>query len=256
MAASEKLRVLIAEDNPGDVAILEHILTGTKTEIRHTNSLESLRKDGRVWDPDVILLDLHLEDSQDFMVTARTVVSLFPNIPVVAVTSLDEKDYALRALQAGVSAYLIKGTLSGQDLMKHMQEAIARKKAQYRSMQTAVSQDELRVMVKEAIEAALGEEPEPEETPIRTVALAIAAVLTLLAATGGWAYAQLNKVEKQRQEIRQKSPEDLRDEKFQEFQKLREQHMEARMRWEASGEIGPKPEKPPRLLQLEQELAQ
>jgi len=255
MAESEKLRVLIAEDNPGDVAILEHILMGTGTELRHTNSLEGLREDGRVWDPDVILLDLHLEDSQDFMVTARTVVSLFPTIPVVAVTSLDEKEHALRALQAGVSAYLIKGTLSGQDLMKHIQEAIARKKAQYRSMATAVSQDELRAMVKEAVEAAMGDEPEPE-TPKRTVALAVLAVVTLLGATGAWAYSQFNEAKKQREEIRRKSPEDIRDEKFQEFQDLRNEYMDARMRWEASGEVGPKPKKPPRLLQLEQELAQ
>lgn len=255
MAESEKLRVLIAEDNPGDVAILEHILSGLNTELRHTKSLEQLREDGRVWDPDVILLDLHLEDSQDFMVTARTVVSLFPTIPVIAVTSLDEKEYALRALQAGVAAYLIKGTLSGPDLMKHIQEAIARKKAQYRSLATAVSQDELRAMVKEAVEAAITEEPEPA-TPMRTVVLAVLAVLLVLGGTGAWAYFQFAKVEEQRKEIQRKTPEDLQSEKFQEFQELRNEHMDNRMRWEAAGEIGPKPKKPPRLLQLEQELAQ
>jgi len=255
MVDSEKLRVLIAEDNPGDVAILEHILAGLNTELRHTRSLKQLREDGHIWDPDVVLLDLHLEDSQDFMVTARTVVSLFPTIPVIAVTGLDEKEFALRALQAGISAYLIKGTLSGSDLMKHIHEAIARKKAQYRSLTTAVSQDELRAMVKEAVEEALTDEPEPP-TSMRTVILAVLAILLLLGGTGAWAYFQLAKIEKQRKEIHRKSSEDLRAEKFQEFQELRQEHMDNRRQWETGGEVGPKPKKPPRLLQLEQELAQ
>lgn len=255
MAEPRKLRVLFAEDNPGDVALLEHILTGVDVELRHSPSLKKLRVDGRTWDPDVILLDLHLEDSQDFMVTARTVVSLFPTTPIIAVTSLDDKEYALRALQAGVSAYLIKGTITGPELVKHIHEAIARKQAQYRSLTTSVSQEELRGMVREAVEGALTEEPEPE-TSMRTIALAFLTVLFLLGGTGVWAYFQFAKVDQERKALQKKTPADIKAEKFQEFQKLRDEYLEARLKWEASGEVGPKPEKPPRLLQLEQELTQ
>jgi len=259
MPGTEKLRVLIAEDNPGDIALLGHILTDFAVDLRHVASLEELKEKARSWDPEVVLLDLHLEDSQDFMVTARTVVQMFPHLPVLAFTSLEGEEFALRALQAGIAAYLIKGTVSGSDLMRVIREAQARKRAQHLSV-SGLNMDQFQKMVKAAVNEALTApepEPDPEESKSSTRAI-VAIVITLvglLLGSGAWGYNEISKVRQEKKE-RETSPEEKRDDLFLEFQNLRKAHLEAVMRWEDGGEIGPKPKKPTRLIELERVLAQ
>lgn len=256
MSEKNPLRVLLAEDNPGDVAILEHILTGIEIELRHCASLTLLKEHGKTWDPDVVLLDLHLEDSQDFMVTARTVVSFFPHIPIVALTSLDNEEFALRALQSGISAYLIKGTLSGEDLMKDIRKAQARKRAQQTSLPPSLRQNELRELLHEAVNTALtGPEENVEKLSPKAIAFGTLFTLFLLGGTGGWGYHKISKI-RNAPEPTEEVQKDKRDMLFQEFEDLRNQYAERRHRWEVLGKKGSRPERPARLLQLEQELAQ
>ena len=252
------LRILLAEDNPGDIEILEHILTGMAIELRHTASLKELEQQGKIWDPDVVLLDLHLEDSQDFMVTARTVVTLFPHVPILAFTSLDDETFALRALQAGLSSYLIKGTLSGAGLMRAIKEAQARKRSQHLSVSPTLNQENLRSVVQAAVNSALqeSEESKDSEDPFSKamIALVISLILLLLGGIGAWGYYRIHQVRDAPDPI-EEVQKDKADALFQEFQQLREEHLELRVRWENQGKTGPRPEKPVRLLQLEQELS-
>jgi len=252
------LRVLLAEDNSSDVAILEHILTGMDIELRHCPSLAELERQGETWDPDVVLLNLHLEGGQDFMVTARTVVSMFPNVPVLAFTNLDDEAFALRALQVGLSMYLIKGTFSGADLMRAIKEAQARKHALHCSLPPTFRREDLQEMVQEAVQVALrkhGKPARPERaTPLGTVLGVIVVVLLLLGGAGAWGYYQIRKIRtdpKPDKEIQQ----DKKADQVQEFQRLRNAFLKKQTHWESGGKLGVPPKKPERLLQLEQELA-
>jgi DNA-binding NarL/FixJ family response regulator len=249
------LRVLLGENNPSDVAILEHILTEMSVELRHCSSLVELEQHGKTWDADVVLLDLHLEDSQDFMVTARAVVALFPNIPILALTTLDNEEFALRALQAGLSRYLIKGTLSGADLMRTIKEAQARQRALQLSLPPTFNQDDLREMIHEAVRTALSEPKEPKErSSAGVIVLVLATVLVLVGGTIGFGYYQIQQAKNARKPAK-KTQQDKKADQFQEFQSLRNAHLKKLTRWETGGKLGPAPKKPERLVQLEEELA-
>jgi len=209
------LRVLLGESNPGDVAILEHILTEMSVELRHCNSLADLEQHGKTWDPDVVLLDLHLENSQDFMVTARSVVALFPNIPILALTSLDNESFALRALQAGLSRYLIKGTLSGADLMRTLKEAQARQRALQLSLPPTFNQNDLREMIQDAVRTALSEPDDPKEkSSVRIAVLVVVSVFLLLGGAVGWGYYQIQQAHDARKPAK-KTEQDKKADQFQ-----------------------------------------
>ena len=57
--------------------------------------------------PDVVLLDLKLEDGEAFDLI-NSLRRQFPNVPVLVLSQHDEKFYAERALQAGARGYVMK----------------------------------------------------------------------------------------------------------------------------------------------------
>jgi DNA-binding NarL/FixJ family response regulator len=57
--------------------------------------------------PNVVLLDLQLEDGEAFDLIA-SLRRQFPNVPVLVLSQYDEKFCAERALEAGAQGYLMK----------------------------------------------------------------------------------------------------------------------------------------------------
>jgi DNA-binding NarL/FixJ family response regulator len=57
--------------------------------------------------PDVVLLDLKLEDGEAFDLI-HSLRRQFPNVPILVLSQYDEKFYAQRALQAGAGGYVMK----------------------------------------------------------------------------------------------------------------------------------------------------
>lgn len=147
--SGETLRILVAEDEIEHITILRRMLVGQKAELKHVDTLEKLLTQATVWGPDVILLDLRLDATSDFMVTARTVVSHFPAVPVIAWTAIDDEEAAMRALRAGLAAFITKGTLNGNDLIRKIREAIARSEGPGKTMMTGNVQDIMREAAKE-----------------------------------------------------------------------------------------------------------
>jgi len=125
---NKKLNILLIEDNRADVRLIEELLKTSK-EIqfelesypRLSDSLNSLKTK----DYDIILLDLTLPDS-DRESTLERVLSITNTYPIIILTGLDDKEFALESLQKGAQDYIVKGELNETNLMRAILYAIER----------------------------------------------------------------------------------------------------------------------------------
>jgi Lrp/AsnC family transcriptional regulator for asnA, asnC and gidA len=74
---------------------------------------------------DIILLDLILPDS-DRESTLERVLNFTDAIPIIILTGLDEKEFALQSLQKGAQDYIVKNELDGPSLTRAILYAIER----------------------------------------------------------------------------------------------------------------------------------
>jgi diguanylate cyclase (GGDEF)-like protein/PAS domain S-box-containing protein len=132
MTRGDVQRVLLVEDNPGDVMLLREALGGvSSTEVcltevaRLSDALAYLTNDRFT----LVLLDLALPDSHG-LASVTSVRAAAPDIPIVVLTGLGDEDAALAALQAGAQDYLLKGEVDGRLLVRAMRYAVERKRAQ------------------------------------------------------------------------------------------------------------------------------
>ena len=130
--ADQPLKVLLVEDNPGDVLLLqEFLLDVSSTQVnllaveRVLDALNCLGKESF----DVILLDLSLPDSQG-LETFYTIHARFPAIPIIVLTGLADETIATKAVQQGAQDYLLKGQVSGNLLVRSMRYAIERQRSE------------------------------------------------------------------------------------------------------------------------------
>ncbi|BAZ37765.1 multi-sensor hybrid histidine kinase [Calothrix sp. NIES-4101] len=128
----QALKVLLIEDNPGDVCLLREFLADVSSFQFQLTPAESLRDALNCIENnnfDVILLDLSLPDSQGlesfFQIRDRV-----PSIPVIVLTGLDDETLALTAMQQGAQDYLVKGEVSGDLLVRCMRYAIERQRSE------------------------------------------------------------------------------------------------------------------------------
>ena len=88
------IRVLLIEDNEGDADLVREGLDGESSVHFHVDwvtTLEAGRERLAQGKTDLVLLDLSLPDSHG-MDTFRTIRSLAPQLPVVILTGLDDKE--------------------------------------------------------------------------------------------------------------------------------------------------------------------
>ncbi len=137
------LNILLVEDNPGDIRLLQEILrevTNTRCQITPAMTLAMAIELLGTSDPapfDVILIDLSLPDSQgigSFLTLQRQV----PNVPIVVLTGLDDEQLALSAMQQGAQDYLIKGRVDASLLLRSIRYAIERERAEAQLRQTKI----------------------------------------------------------------------------------------------------------------------
>jgi two-component system, cell cycle sensor histidine kinase and response regulator CckA len=125
------IKILLIEDNPGDVLLLQETLseiTFVELELVHVDRLKNALKRLQSEDFDVILLDLVLPDS-DGLDTFIQIQAQTPAIPIVVLTGMADEMLAMSAMKAGAQDYLVKGQVSGSDLLlRSMRYAIERKR--------------------------------------------------------------------------------------------------------------------------------
>jgi two-component system, cell cycle sensor histidine kinase and response regulator CckA len=125
------IKILLIEDNPGDVLLLQETLsdiTFVELELVHVERLAHALKRLQLEDFDVILLDLVLPDS-DGLDTFVQIQSQTPATPIVVLTGMADETLAMSAMKAGAQDYLVKGQVSGSDLLlRSIRYAIERKR--------------------------------------------------------------------------------------------------------------------------------
>jgi PAS domain S-box-containing protein len=129
--AGENLKVLLVEDNPGDIFLLQEFLKEVNTVVielipveRLSEALNYLEKETF----DVILLDLSLPDSQGletFVIAHQQAKAT----PIIVLTGINDETLATKAMQEGAQDYLVKGQVTGDLLVRSMRYAIERQRA-------------------------------------------------------------------------------------------------------------------------------
>jgi PAS domain S-box-containing protein len=125
-----KIRILLIEDNPGDVRLIQEMLkenSGIQFKLGHCDNLSTGLQKLQKENFDILLLDLGLPDSKG-LDTLKKVSDQVKEIPIVVLTSLDDKEVGIEAVQEGAQDYLIKGQIGGNLLVPVIQYAIERKK--------------------------------------------------------------------------------------------------------------------------------
>jgi len=120
-------KILLVEDNPGDVKLMEHLLK--KASFRHDlyisdslyEAFEKLRSDHF----DLVLLDLSLPDSTGFK-TLTTLIDTFPKTPVVVLTGVNNEIVGSQSVKAGAQDFLVKGQFDNKILGRAIRYAMQR----------------------------------------------------------------------------------------------------------------------------------
>jgi DNA-binding response OmpR family regulator len=107
--ADTAARILIADDHPHGVELLEAYLSGTPYEFRTATNGEEALKTIRDWRPDVVLLDIMMPRLSGFEVCKRLRQDpVTRKIGVIMITALDQPADVDRAVDAGTDDFLTK----------------------------------------------------------------------------------------------------------------------------------------------------
>jgi PAS domain S-box-containing protein len=124
----QDLKILVLEDNPGDLYLLEDYLKEkfSHLDLHHRNSYqdgEKLFKEGNQFS--IILLDLILKDlNKEELVDKIQIAS--KNTPIIILTGYTDLELARNLLAKGVADFLLKDELSPEILYKSIVYALER----------------------------------------------------------------------------------------------------------------------------------
>ncbi|CAE81025.1 response regulator [Bdellovibrio bacteriovorus] len=145
MSPLKPLNILLVEDNDEHAFIISRYLRRVKDVPEITLDRAAMLKtalqqiDGKIYD--LVLLDLRLPDS-DLDETLPRMQSILPDAPIIILSALEDREFALRKVHEGAQDYLCKSELSSENLVRGIYAAIERKSAevlmrkQFEQMQT------------------------------------------------------------------------------------------------------------------------
>ena len=128
MIAGHPLQLLLVEDNPSDVRLLQESLRATGEESVHldfSNSLSGGLAHLKNNPADAVLLDLGLPDGNG-LESLREMHQAAPQVPIVILTGNPDEQLAVEALKQGAQDYLIKGEMTGDLLLRSVRYAMER----------------------------------------------------------------------------------------------------------------------------------
>lgn len=124
------MRVLVVEDNAGDVRLLQMAVA---TDARSRYDVDAVGTVGDAvrlldaYDYDVVLLDLTLPDSTGLDSFTR-ISEAKPALPVVILTQTEDDELAMAAVAAGAQDYLVKGKTDASALGRTLRYAAERQR--------------------------------------------------------------------------------------------------------------------------------
>ncbi len=127
----EILNILLIEDNPGDMRLIEEMLSEARMlpcELEYAPSLAGGLALLRNKTFNAVLLDIELPDCNG-LDSIMEIRNLAPGAPIVMLTGLDDEGAAISSLKLGAQDYLVKGRFETDTLVRSIRYAIERKKA-------------------------------------------------------------------------------------------------------------------------------
>ncbi|HXB09664.1 MAG TPA: response regulator, partial [Puia sp.] len=124
----QPIRILVVEDNPGDLFLLREFLHGTDlsfAEIRHAANLSAAKQALAQQSTDLLFLDLSLPDSFG-LESYIQLQSLTQRVAVILLTGLNDIKIAMQALVMGAQDYLVKGDFDEKLLSRAIRYSIER----------------------------------------------------------------------------------------------------------------------------------
>lgn len=128
----EAIKILLFEDNPGDVGLIEEMVNESAYSLYQLHIAETLDegliflKDNSI---DLILLDLGLPDS-DGIDTFAEVKAHNSDIPIIILTGLKDENIGINAVKKGAQDYLIKGEVDNKLLERSILYSRERKRSE------------------------------------------------------------------------------------------------------------------------------
>ncbi|PZD74252.1 Regulatory protein LuxO [Acaryochloris thomasi RCC1774] len=134
----EPIKLLIIEDDTGDLELLEAYLEPMESEVIEVVVCQWLRDAKQQLESqrfDLILLDLSLPDSRG-LDTFRKIQGFAPTVPVVILSGLSDQDLSLQAVRLGAQDYLTKDQVNSQILLRSIHYAVERHRLLLQAGQT------------------------------------------------------------------------------------------------------------------------
>lgn len=123
-------KILLIEDDEGDVFLFQEIISETKNisfdihvESTLKNAFSALQKDSF----DIVLTDLGLPDSKG-LDTFKKLVEKYPYLPIVVLTGLNDDEIGMFAIKYGAQDYIVKGAFNSDKIAQTIRYSYNRKK--------------------------------------------------------------------------------------------------------------------------------
>ena len=165
------IRLLLIEDNPGDIRLIEIMLTDESAfnievipATTISKAIEILSKDTI----DIILSDLNLPDSKGIE-TIDKIRKNAPDLPVVVITEIEDRAFGIKTIEKGAQDYLSKQHLDEYNLIRSIFYAIERKTQEELLIKQndKLRQNELELLAKEEELRTQNEELMAQEEELR-----------------------------------------------------------------------------------------
>ena len=153
------LRVLVIEDNSGDVRLIRAMLAEA-SELENTNPisvtpdvvdrLSSALERIKTATFDAVLLDLGLPDTEGIG-GVLTLAAAAPELPIIVMSGREDGEIALRAVHEGAQDYLVKGRVDSELLRRAIGYAIERKRVEVERLNLLAREREARAAAEGAL---------------------------------------------------------------------------------------------------------
>lgn len=139
-----KTRILVVDDEPKLVRLIQEVLTATGFEVVSTGSGEKAIEMVALEQPDLVLLDIVLTGDVDGFEVARRVRE-FSVVPIIMLTAKAKESDLLRGFDAGTDDYITK-PFSSKELLARIRAVLNRAKNEADStVEAVINCGELRI---------------------------------------------------------------------------------------------------------------
>ena len=136
-------KVLLVEDNPADARLVKEALremNPSEFEVQLCRTVSAAIEALGHSTPDVIVADLLLPDCTGTESIDR-IRRCAPDVPLLALTGLNDEDVALECLKRGAQDYLVKANINAQALRRCLRYSLERQRVQLQEFSKALIDD-------------------------------------------------------------------------------------------------------------------